>query len=121
MVHKLLAESHDDDHAQLAFLHVIKACNDGPHKRSHFDIGLMFEEGFGTLVDQTNAYVAYIAGCEARDERAIDRVRELRAEASVDFLLAVHEAFEVFVYTEESVRGNETLEALRELILGNFP
>ena len=78
----------------------------------------MAEEGFGTTVDLTRAYLAYIVGCMARDERAIARVRELRANVSAHFLFAVQAAYDNGLLTEEKVRGNETLEDLRELYLG---
>ena len=62
----------------------------------------------------------------ARDERAIARVRELRANVSAHFLFAVQAAYDNGLLTEEKVRGNETLEDLRELYVafeppGNHP
>ena len=83
----------------------------------------MAEEGFGTPPHIVNAYVAYILGCMARDERAIAKVRELRANNDVNghFLLAVQAAYTRGFLTEENVRGNETLEDLREFYLAFEP
>ena len=93
------------------------------HNRAAFAVGVMAEEGFGTTVDLTRAYLAYIVGCMARDERAIARVRELRADRANNdvnghFFLAVQAAYTRGFLTEEKVRGNETLEDLRGLYLG---
>ena len=61
-----------------------------------------------------------------RDERAIAKVRELRANTSAPFFIALGMAYDRGILTEEKVRGNETLEGLRELYLmfeppGNHP
>ena len=127
MVHKRLAESHDDKHAKLAVQHFLKALTQG-HKRAAFDSGVMAEEGFGTPVNLENAYLVYILGCSARDERAIAKVRELRANNNVSahFFVALGTAYAGGILEEEKVRGNETLEGLRELYLmfeppGNHP
>ena len=128
MVHKRLAESRHDEHLEHALLaveHTLAALAKG-HKRAAFDVGVMTEEGFGTPVHLINAYVSYISGCMARDERAIARVRELRANVSAHFLFAVQAAYDNGLLTEEKVRGNETLEDLRELYVafeppGNHP
>jgi TPR repeat protein len=127
MVHKRLAESHDDEHAKLAVQHTLRALAQG-HKRAAFDSGVFAEEGFGTPVNLENAYVVYILGCSARDERAIAKVRELRANNNVSahFFVALGTAYDGGILTEEKVRGNETLEGLRELYLmfeppGNHP
>jgi len=75
-----------------------------------------------------NAYLVYILGCSARDERAIAKVRELRANNNVSahFFVALGTAYAGGILEEEKVRGNETLEDLRELYLmfeppGNHP
>ena len=86
----------------------------------------MAEEGFGTPPHIVNAYVAYMLGCMARDERAIAKVRELRANMTAPFFVALGLVYDRGVLTEEKVRGNETLEGLRELYLmfeppGNHP
>ena len=86
----------------------------------------MAEEGFGTTVDLTRAYLVYIVGCLVRDERAIARVRELRANVSAHFFVALGAAYDQGILTEARVRGNETLEDLRELYVafeppGNHP
>ena len=86
----------------------------------------MTEEGFGTPPNIVNAYAAYILGCMARDERAIAKVRELRANMSAPFFVALGTAHDRGILTEARVRGNETLEGLRELYLmfeppGNHP
>ena len=121
------AESHDDKHAKLAVQHFLKALTQG-HKRAAFDSGVMAEEGFGTPVNLENAYLVYILGCSARDERAIAKVRELRANNNVSahFFVALGTAYAGGILEEEKVRGNETLEDLRELYLmfeppGNHP
>jgi len=128
MVHKRLAGSRRDEHlehAQLAVRHTLTAMGTG-HSRAAFDAGVMAEEGFGATVDLTRAYVAYILGCMARDERAIAKVRELRANMSAPFFVALGTAHDRGILTEARVRGNETLEDLRELYLmfeplGNHP
>ena len=130
MVHKRLAGSRYDEHlehAQLAVRHTLTAMGTG-HSRAAFDAGVMAEEGFGATVDLTRAYVAYILGCVARDERAIARVRELCANNNVSahFFVALGMAYDRGMLTEEVVSGNETLEELREFYLafeppGNHP
>jgi hypothetical protein len=77
----------------------------------------MAEEGFGTPPHIVNAYVAYILGCMARDERAIAKVRELRANMSAPFFVALGTAYDRGILSEARVRGNETLEDLREFYL----
>ena len=119
------SESHDDKHAKLAVQHFLKALTQG-HKRAAFDSGVMAEEGFGTPPHIVNAYVAYILGCMARDERAVAKVRELRANMSAHFFVALGAAYDQGILTEARVRGNETLEDLREFYLmfeppGNHP
>ena len=62
----------------------------------------------------------------ARDERAIAKVQELRANMSAPFFVALGTAYERGILAEARVRGNETLEGLRELYLmfeplGNHP
>ena len=121
------SESHDDKHAKLAVQHFLKALTQG-HKRAAFDSGVMAEEGFGTPVNLENAYLVYILGCSARDERAIAKVRELRANNNVSahLFVALGTAYDRGMLAEEVVRGNETLEDLRELYLifeppGNHP
>ena len=128
MVHKRLAESRHDEHLEHALLaveHTLAALAKG-HKRAAFDVGVMTEEGFGAPVHLINAYVSYISGCMARDERAIAKVQELRANMSAPFFVALGTAYERGILTEARVRGNETLEGLRELYLmfeppGNNP
>ena len=128
MVHKRLAEiRHDEhlEHALLAVRHTLTAMAKG-HNRAAFDSGVMAEEGFGTPPHIVNAYVAYILGCMARDERAIAKVRELRANMSAPFFVALGTAHDRGILTEARVRGNETLEDLREFYLmfeppGNHP
>ena len=109
----------------MAVRHTLTAMGKG-HNRAAFDAGVMAEEGFGATVDLTRAYVAYILGCVARDERAIARVRELRANMSADFFVALGTAYDRGILSEARVRGNETLEDLREFYLmfeppGNHP
>ena len=128
MVHKRLAEiRHDEhlEHALLAVRHTLTAMAKG-HNRAAFDSGVMAEEGFGTPPHIVNAYVAYILGCMARDERAIAKVRELRANMSAPFFVALGTAYDRGILSEARVRGNETLEDLREFYLafeppGNHP
>ena len=84
MVHKRLAEiRHDEhlEHALLAVRHTLTAMGKG-HNRAAFDSGVMAEEGFGTPPHIVNAYVAYILGCMARDERAIAKVRDCSASSN---------------------------------------
>ena len=62
----------------------------------------------------------------ARDERAIAKVRELRANMTAPFFVALGTAHDRGILTEARVRGNETLEDLREFYLmfelpGNHP
>ena len=111
--------------ALLAVRHTLTAVAKG-HNRAAFDSGVMAEEGFGTPPHIVNAYVAYILGCMARDERAIAKVRELRADMSAPFFVALGTAHDRGILTEARVRGNETLEDLREFYLmfeppGNHP
>ena len=113
--------------ALLAVRHTLTAVAKG-HNRAAFDSGVMAEEGFGTPVNLENAYLVYILGCSARDERAIAKVRELRANNNVSahFFVALGTAYAGGILEEEKVRGNETLEDLRELYLmfeppGNHP
>ena len=73
--------------------------------------------GFSKLGDEARAL---------RDERAIAKVRELRANMTAPFFIALGMAYDRGILTEEKVRGNETLEGLRELYLmfeppGNHP
>ena len=124
-MHKRLAKGRDDEHAKLAARHIAAAMAKG-HTRAAYDVGVLSEEGFGTTVDLTRAYLAYIVGCMARDERAIARVRELRADRANNdvngpFLLAVQAAYTRGFLTEEKVRGNETLDGLRGLYLLRGP
>ena len=96
------------------------------HTRAAYDVGVLSEEGFGASVNLTNAYLLYILGCRSRDERAIARVRELRANMSADFFVALGTAYDRGILSEARVRGNETLEDLREFYLmfeppGNHP
>ena len=82
----------------------------------------------GAPIDLTKAYILYIMGCSSRDERAIARVRELFANnnMSAHFFVALGAAYDRGMLTEEVVRGNATLEYLRDLYLmfeppGNHP
>ena len=122
MVHKRLAKGRDDEHAKLAARHIAAAMAKG-HTRAAYDVGVLSEEGFGASVNLTNAYLLYILGCRSRDERAIARVRELRANNDVNehFLLAVQAAYTRGFLSEENVRGNETLDGLRSLYLMRGP
>ena len=126
-MHKRLAKGRDDEHAKLAARHIAAAMAKG-HTRAAYDVGVLSEEGFGTTVDLTRAYLVYIVGCLVRDERAIARVRELRANNNVSapFFVALGTAYDRGILTEARVRGNETLEDLREFYLafeppGNHP
>ena len=125
MVHKRLAKGRDDEHAKLAARHIAAAMAKG-HTRAAYDVGVLSEEGFGTTVDLTRAYLVYIVGCMVKDERAIAKVRELRANMSAHFFVALGAAYDQGILTEARVRGNETLEDLREFYLmfeppGNHP
>ena len=90
------------------------------HTRAPFDLGLMTEEGFGTA-DQLNAYIFYIRGCLERDERAIARMRELRAAASENLRAAVRVFYQNGSLHNDSVRGNETLVDLLNWFLAGEP
>ena len=126
-MHKRLAKGRDDEHAKLAARHIAAAMAKG-HTRAAYDVGVLSEEGFGASVNLTNAYLLYILGCRSRDERAIARVRELRAnnDVSAHFFVALEAAYDRGILTAARVRGNETLEDLREFYLmfelpGNHP
>ncbi len=106
------------------------------------DEGARLRDGLGRAALQVHAIKAVLVlagaaldyrfevlmGCSSRDERAIARVRELFANNNVSahFFVALGAAYARGILTEESVRGNETLEDLRELYLmfeppGNHP
>ena len=71
--------SPNDEYAKKAFYHINKAMGK-LHGPAAFDLGELAENGRGTETNLVTAYTSYILGSSpGRDERAIARVRELRA------------------------------------------
>ena len=71
--------SPNEEHAEKAFYHLNNALGRG-YRLAAFDLGELAEHGRGTEVNLVTAYTAYVMGSGlGRDERAIARVRELRA------------------------------------------
>ena len=71
--------SPNDEHAKKAFYHINKAMGK-LHGPAAFDLGELAENVRGTETNLVTAYTSYILGSSpGRDERAIARVRELRA------------------------------------------
>ena len=71
--------SPNEEHAKKAFYHINKAMGK-LYGLAAFDLGELAENGRGTETNLVTAYTSYILGSSpGRDERAIARVRELRA------------------------------------------
>ena len=119
--------SPNEEHAKKAFYHINKAMGKlyGP---AAFDLGELAENGRGTETNLVTAYTSYILGSSpGRDERAIARVRELRATGppySTELTVAVAQWLQLRALRTNTSGGRPfqgTIEEALELIIVGEP
>ena len=97
----------------------------GGYRGAAFDLGELAENGRGTEANLLMAYTAYIMGSSpGRDERALERVRELRAAGppySTELTVAVSQWLTLAARRPGPDDFQGTMEEALDMIIGEPP